>query len=112
MSSEMKTRGPVLPVVIVVVLAALVAGIYFFWVERERQAAQAPATTAAPAPEVKAEPQIRHPIPQTSALEAQKPLPSLAESDEPIRDAAATLIDRTSFEKLFNTVNLVRRVVV
>src|ERR1051325_8398773 len=110
MSSELKQRGPVMPVVIVVILAAIVAAAYYFWIERARQAAQAPVPAAVP--ETKAEPQIRHPIPQTPAPEAQKPLPPLAESDEPIRDAAGTLIDRASFEKFFNSANLVRRFVV
>lgn len=100
-----------LPVIIIVTLVAIVAGVYYFWIEREREAAQAPAAPA-PAAEVKPEPQIRHPIPQGLAPEAQKSLPALAESDEPIRDAITTLIDRATFEKYFNTANLVRRVVV
>jgi DUF3014 family protein len=111
MSPEPKPRGPVLPVVIIVTLAAVVAGIYYFWIERERQATPPPAAPVLE-PEVKSEPPIRHPIPQSQPPEARKPLPSLAESDEPIRDATATLIDRATFEKFFNTANLVRRFVV
>lgn len=111
MSSEPKARGPILPVVIIVAVVAAAAGVYYFWIERERQAAQ-PAMAPAPQAEVEPEPAVRHPIPQVQSPEARKPLPSLGESDEPIRDAVSSLVDRASFEKFFNTANLVRRFVV
>jgi hypothetical protein len=107
-----KMKGPVLPVVLILVLGGLIAGAYYYWLEREREASPPPAVEATPEPAAKVEPQIRHPMPESQPSAEAKALPSLADSDEPIRDAATTLIDRALLERLFNTVNIVRRVVV
>jgi hypothetical protein len=112
MSSDEKVKGPILPVVLILVLCGVIAIVYYYWLEREREASPPALAEAPPSPPVKVEPQIRHPIPAPQPSEEAKPLPPLSDSDEPIRDAAATLIDKASLDRLFNTVNIVRRVVV
>lgn len=108
MSPE-ERKGPIIPLVVIGVLAALGAG-YYYWIEHERQETTTPPIETA-APQTPAEPAIRHPI-QRAEPEGAKPLPPLSDSDEALRDTAAGLISREALERLFNLSSLVRRIVV
>lgn len=104
-----RTRSPVLPLVVIAVLAIAVAG-YYYWLESERRAALSPPEKEPATAE--AEPTIRHPLPVKAPPEEAKPLPPLAESDEPLRETAAGLYDKVTLAQLFNLDSIVRRVVV
>ena len=101
-------KGPVIPIIVIAVLAVAVAG-YYYWLEGEREAALQQAAQA-PAPE--AEPQIRYPITNSEPQEDAKPLPPLAESDETLRQTAADFYDKVTLDQLFNLESVVRRIVV
>lgn len=106
-----KFKDPVLPVMIVIVLVAAVAGAYYYWFKHDQPAPQpqiAPVADA-PAPEPKREPEILHPVP--GASDETKHLPPLAESDQPMREAAVGLSGK-ELEKYFFLDNVVRRFVV
>jgi len=106
-----KFKDPVLPVLIIIVLVAAAAGAYYYWFHRQQEPWKppAPAAEAPPAATPKPEPEIRYPVP--SAADETKHLPPLAESDEPMKDAATGLSGK-ELEKYFFLDNIVRRFVV
>src|SRR6266481_5849959 len=99
MSSEEKPKSPVLPVVLTLILCGAIAGAYYYWLEREREASPPPPVETLPPSPVNVEPEIRHPVPTSQPSETAKPLPPLSDSDEPMQDAATTLIDRALLER-------------
>jgi hypothetical protein len=106
---EKPARRSALPVVLVAVVALAAAG-YYLWRMREQPlpaAAPAPATETQPAPQASTEPRIEHPLEQPAAA----PLPPLAESDAPIRDALTATFGTPSFEQLLVPQDLIRRLV-
>ena len=113
----MKVKDPFLPVIVIIGLA-VVAGAYYYWTTRERDVVPTP--TPAPlaetaTPPADAEPQVRYPIEgiDTQApARGSAPLPSLHESDETLRAAAADLIGAETLARYFNIQNIVRRFVV
>lgn len=105
-----KLKDPIFPVVLVLLFGCVAASIYY-WIYYQRET---PTQTAAPAPVAAPEPEappIRHPV-QRPETEEAKPLPPLAESDDPLREAAATLADKTSLARFFELNSIVRRFVV
>lgn len=105
MESQEQKKGPIVPLVVVGVVAALAAG-YYYWSTHNDKAVPVSATPTAPS----AEPAIRHPVPR-SETQATKPLPALAESDDAMRDAAGGLIGLDALTKFFNTDSIARRFV-
>lgn len=108
--SAPKLKDPILPVVLVLLLGCAAASFYY-WINYQREApkpAAAPEPVAATRPEP---PPIRHPIQRPESEEA-KPLPPLAESDDAVQDAAATLVDKETLARFFHMNSLVRRFVV
>lgn len=109
--SSARPKDPVLPVVLLLFAAALIAALYY-WYTHERQPALDSVTfTTPPVATAPAEPPIRHPI-QRPQAEPAKPLPPLADSDEAARDAAGGFIDKQLLDRLFNLSSVVRRFVV
>lgn len=102
-------------VAVVVFVAVVLTALYFYLPDIMRQSAPDAASTApAPAP-TETEPAVRHPIEKAQtqpSAEDTKPLPPLAESDEPALTAAQALVGRESIERYFYLDSLMRRVVV
>lgn len=69
---------------------------------------QASVPKAAPAPVA---PPVQNPVPSTTAP-AEQPLPTLGDSDGPVRDALATLMGQAATERLVRSDMLVRHIVV
>lgn len=109
-----QSRYTILWSVLVVVLVTAAAGLYYWFAsERGPVEKEAPAPTAAPAEPEPAAPAVRHPIEPAAPEKAEaEPLPPLAESDAPMRDAAGGLIGKDTFEKYFYPKEIVRRFVV
>lgn len=104
------TSWAAVALLVVVVLTAL----YFYLPDIMRQPAPDAASTAPPPP-ASTVPTVRHPIEQAQvqpSAEDTKPLPPLAESDEPALAAAQRLVGRESLERYFYLDSLMRRVVV
>jgi hypothetical protein len=94
-----------------VLLIAIGGTAYYFWQRqpvRGAPAAVEPAP-AAQAPAASAEPRIEHPVDTTA--QPATPLPALAESDAPARDALAALLGANAFDALFHPQDLVRNFV-
>ena len=109
----MKTTTSWIAVVVLVGVAA--TALYYYLPDIMRQPATEPVATPA-APPAATAPVIRHPIEkaqtQPSPEEDGKPLPQLAESDEPALAAAQRLVGRESLERYLYLDSLMRRVVV
>ncbi len=95
-------------------LAVVVAGALglYLWFGKETPNLQVNPTTTTAKP---AEPVIRHPIGEARTAEGQasepgSPLPPLAESDKPMRDALAKLFG-DNLEKYFNLTDIIHRIV-
>ena len=98
------------PVAIGVVLIALGGTGYYFW----RHQAEPPVPAAPVVPSQPASPQtsgsgIEHPI--ADAANTSAPLPALAESDGPVREALSGLFGAATFDALFRPQELVRNIV-
>lgn len=97
-----------------VLVGATATALYFYLPDIMRPTVS-DAPVAPPPPPAKTEPAIRHPIEQVQAApstEDAKPLPPLAESDEPALNAAQRLIGKEALERHFYLDSLMRRVVV
>jgi len=96
------------PILLVIVLAALAGGGYYFWSVRSR--APAPpvpeAAVPAPPPPQASAPPVEHPL-ET----AQAPLPALGDSDVALQDALSGLFGAQAFTRLFYPENIVRHFV-
>lgn len=103
-----KIKDPILPILMILVLGGGIAA-YYYWIQGEREAAEPVAATSDAPP---ATPQIRYPLQPAEGDAPPKPLPTLAESDPAMRDAAAELIGKDTLERLFNVNGIARRVVV
>jgi hypothetical protein len=103
-------RRPVLPYLLVALLALAAGGGYYLWRMRELPTlppAPEPAATA-PAPKVQAEPRIEHPI---DSAPASPPLPALADSDPALGSALAGIFGKAPFEQFFVPETIVRHLV-
>jgi hypothetical protein len=91
----------------VVVLAA--GGLFYL---RSRNAPLPMAAEAPAAREPDVEAAIAHPLPTTDQKSASAPLPELADSDAPLRDALAQLSSTNAVQSYLQPDNLIRRMVV
>lgn len=107
MPSE-KTKDLILPLVFLLVLGGLIAGVYY-WLQHEREAEERPFAEAPPEPEAETEPKIRHPVQRRASQEAE-PLEH-ARSDEGMQQAAGDMIGLQSLERFFNLDSIARRFV-
>jgi hypothetical protein len=107
---ESSTPWRILLLIVVLVCAAAAA--YYFWWQSEEPPPPlvTPAPRSEPAPQVSAEPGIRHPLPETAG-ETAKGLPTLDNSDAMMRDALTGLVGRKAFEEMVYPSQLIRRVV-
>ena len=88
-------------------LLLLAAGAgYYFWQQREAEPPAAPPRPPAQA----AEPGIRFPV-DSGAVDPEKPLPALDESDALMRELATGLMDGKVFDALVHPTQLIRRIV-
>jgi hypothetical protein len=91
------------------------AGAYYYWASRERDAAPpealAPSAETAPSAAADAEPEVRYPITSQEPAQDGAPLPPLRESDDTLRAAASDLIGAETLVRFFNIKDIVRRVV-
>lgn len=108
-------KTPTSWIAVVVLVGVVATALYYYLPDIMRQ----PDTETASAPPAPAEPATPkapiHPIEQVKAppsVEDTKPLPPLAESDEPALAAAQRLAGRESIERFFYLDSLMRRVVV
>lgn len=104
--------GNAAPVVIVVAiaLAAVAAGVYFFW-PRGASQPSAPAQVAAPLPLPPVPSATQPPRNPIESEPAEQPLPALKESDGPVAAALSALVGLDAFGQTFVTENLVRNIV-
>lgn len=99
----------------IVLVAAVLIALYLYLPDILRQPTTDTVSSPSAPPPPKSEPAIRHPIenvPTQPSTEDTKPLPPLAESDEPALTAAQRLVGRESLERYFYLDSLMRRVVV
>lgn len=96
--------------VLLVVLGIIVGGYYYWQTQAPRESPPQNGAPVPPAPEVKAEPPIHHPIKEVPSPE--NPLPPLAESDAAMQNALAKFFDQKVVEEFFNLKDIVRRFVV
>ncbi|NIQ97771.1 MAG: DUF3014 domain-containing protein [Desulfuromonadales bacterium] len=101
---------------LVIVLAAAMGAILYWWYAPVPQAPPAEVAEPVSAPEKTPVPKIRHPLPEAAPEEgegekAEEPLPSLDESDPPLRQALADLLPERPLEDLLILRNIVGRVV-
>lgn len=103
-------RKPVWWVVGAVIVVCAAVLVYSWRANRSapHRPVQASVPKAAPAP---ATPPVQNPVPSTAAPAAQ-PLPTLGDSDGPVRDALATLMGQAATERLVRPDMLVRHIVV
>lgn len=110
----MQMKNPIWWLVLVVALGGAAALYFFLQGEKPQPQVQQPAL--APPPAEPAEPAIRHPIEAARPADEPtappaKPLPALADSDGPMRDALAGLFGQR-LEEFFNLKDIIRRIVV
>ncbi len=106
-------KKPVIPLVVILVAAAL--GAWYFLSHRKPPAAPmpaAPASTVPPAPAPPTLPATRFPVPPESGGAKQVALPALADSDPAIRGALSALIGATAVQQFLAPDDLIRRIVV
>jgi hypothetical protein len=77
------------PIIGVAALVVVIAAGTWYYLRQRNSAPPAPAVVSAPVavPEAPAEPVIQHPLPGSGGAEVSGPVPSLGESDAPLRDA-------------------------
>jgi hypothetical protein len=97
------------------VLAAIVLGLIYYFMQDHERVPRAPVTqppvAAAKPPAQK--PEIRYPIPQVEGeTEPDRPLPPLEQSDEPLGERLAALLGNQAFDDFITPKEIVRRVVV
>jgi hypothetical protein len=99
------------PIVGVAALIFLLAagGVYYL---RSRSAPPPAAPEAPASAATAAEPAIEHPLPEGSSNAASAPLPDLANSDSPLRDALAQLAGADTVKDYLVPEDLIRRIVV
>lgn len=104
-------RKPIWWVVGVVILVC--AGVIIYSWRTSRPAPRTPvqASVPKPAPAAPAAPAVQNPVPSNSAP-AQQPLPTLGDSDGPMRDAIAALIGQAATGRLVRPDMIVRHIVV
>lgn len=96
------------PVLVAALIAAGVA-LYYFWPLHPE-----PPTSTVPTPQPQAaapasdQPRAEHPV---EAAPAAAPLPALAESDSSVRESLSGLFGSSSFDKLFQPQDVIRRFV-
>jgi hypothetical protein len=90
-------------------LIAACGALYYFWSLRPepQPASPAPEVKSQPAVPASAGPSIEHPIEAPAAA----PLPALVESDPAVHEALAGLFGSAVFDQLFQTQDMVRRMV-
>jgi hypothetical protein len=93
---------------LIFVLAA--AGVYYLR-SRNQPLPAAPSAPAAVAP-APSEPGIAHPLPEGAGNAASAPLPDLADSDAPLRDALAELSSADAVKDFLVPQDLIRKIVV
>jgi flagellar basal body-associated protein FliL len=94
-----------------VVIAAIAAGGWYWYLGRAHPAAEAPPVQpAAPQPAANAAPSISHPIPGEGAGSAA--LPALNDSDPVVRDSLVGVFGRGPVEQFLVPQNVVRHIVV
>ncbi len=107
-------KKPVIPLVVIIVAAAL--GVGYFLAHRKPPVAPQPtppASAAQPAPAGPTQPATRFPVPAEPAGGKQAvPLPALADSDPAIRGALTGLIGADAVQQFLAPDDLIRRIVV
>jgi hypothetical protein len=93
-------------VIVILVLAALLVAVSYFFLGNREAAQPKPAPQAAVAPPADQGP--RHPLPESTET---TPMPKLGESDPAIGDALASLIGADAFKRFLVPEDLVRRIV-
>jgi hypothetical protein len=93
-----------LPWLLLVLVLGGPAAVYL-WMNSEKSQPQ-----AEPAAAPQAEPAIRYPIESSASADDSATLPSLGQSDPPLRDALLSLFGQ-SLDQVFNSKDIVRRVV-
>lgn len=95
-------------VVVILVLGGIAAG-YYYWEMHQEGVPVPQLNEAPPAPPVKAEPAIRHPITPPAG---EAPLPPLAESDAALQKVLTDFFDQKPVQEFFNLKEIVRCFVV
>lgn len=105
----------------IVLLIVVAAAVYYFWPSSPPEQAAAPsdqvATTPAPAPEpapaAPTAPAIENPLPPPEAAVPGAPeLPTLAQSDGPVKDALTGVVNAKGASEWLNLSDIIRRIVV
>lgn len=113
---DTKTNRTTSWLAVIVLVGAVATALYLYLPDIMRPpVSDSTPSLPAPTPPTNAEPAIRHPIeqvPTQPSAEEAKPLPPLAESDEPVLGAAQRLVGKESLERFFYLDSLMRRVVV
>lgn len=116
MDTSNKTNRTTSWLAVIVLVGAVATALYLYLPDIIRPpASDSNLPLPAPTPSAKTEPAIRHPIEQAQtqpSTEDAKPLPPLADSDEPALSAAQQLVGKESLERYFFLDSLMRRVVV
>jgi hypothetical protein len=89
----------------------LAAGGVYYLKSRDAPLPAAPTAPASTAPAA-GEPAIEHPLPESSGIAASGPLPDLADSDSPLRDALAQLAGADAVKDYLAPQDVIRRMVV
>jgi hypothetical protein len=100
---------PAIGVAAAVVVVA--AGSWFYLHRRQAVLPRAPAATQQPA-EPPAEPAIQHPLPEGPGEASKAPLPALADSDAPLRDALGAVVGSAAVKDYLQPENIIRHMVV
>lgn len=115
----MPVKNSVLWSITVAMLVGVAALYFFLQPETPEPQVQQPALAPPPPPAAPAEPEepaIQHPIeaaqPAGEPAPTAPPLPALAQSDAPMRDALAGLFGQKRLEEFFNLTEIIRRIVV
>jgi len=103
------------PIVGVAALVIVIAAGAWYYLRHRESAPPAPATAAAPAavPEtLPVEPAIQHPLPATSGADVSAPVPTLADSDAPFRDALNRIAGADAVSSYLRPDAIIRNLVV
>ncbi|MGH8206800.1 MAG: hypothetical protein ACRETK_08485, partial [Steroidobacteraceae bacterium] len=91
-------RKPVWLGLVAILILAAAAVLFYSW-RANRHAARIVVPVTAPKAPVAAAPQIANPVPPSTA-NAEQPLPTLGDSDGPVRDGIAALAGQAATERL------------